>query len=164
VIGYTFRLFDRAPVIGVSNKISMRCVYALYFLFTTSTETHLLQLHRHPFTMTMRLLLLVVSYLDFLTNAREITFPPVSGYPSQQIVFQGPNDADITTSKFAGLMTYANLPYVHCLALEGQDVEPFDIAIIGAPFDTVSQIPLEDNSDHRSEAGSCSKWLMIGRV
>jgi agmatinase len=115
----------------------MRYVYALYFLFI-ATETHLLQLHRRPSTMTMRSLLSVVPFIAALTNARDITFPPVSGYSSQQIVFQGPNDADITTSKFAGLMTYANLPYVHCLAPEGQDVEPFDIAIVGAPFDTVS--------------------------
>jgi agmatinase len=115
----------------------MRYVYALHFLFI-ATETHLLQLHRRPSTMTMRLLLSFVPFIAALTNAREITFPPVSAYSSQQIVFQGPNDADITTSKFAGLMTYANLPYVHCLAPDGQDVEPFDIAIIGAPFDTVS--------------------------
>ena len=86
----------------------------------------------------MKLLLLVVPIIGALTNAREITFPPVSGYSSQQIIFQGPNDAEITTSKFVGLVTYANLPYVHCLAPEGEEVEPFDIAILGAPFDTVS--------------------------
>jgi hypothetical protein len=37
---------------------------------------------------------------------------------------------------FYGLSTYANVPYVHCLAPEGIEVEPFDIAILGAPFDT----------------------------
>jgi agmatinase len=88
-------------------------------------------------------LLSVLPFLVGLSDARDITFPPVSGYSSQQIVLQGPNDAEITTSKFAGLTTYANLPYVHCLAPEGQDVEPYDIAIIGAPFDTVSKVTYE---------------------
>jgi agmatinase len=114
--------------------------------------------------MTIRSMLSVLPFLAALANAREISFPPVSGYSSQQIVFQGPNDADITTSKFAGLVTYANLPYVHCLAPEGEDVEAFDIAILGAPFDTVSRVPFESNSEHQSEAGSCSEWLMIDRV
>lgn len=75
-----------------------------------------------------------------LANSREITFPPVAGYSSQQPVV-GAQElfvGDITQAKFAGLATYANLPYVHCLAPEGQDVEKFDIAILGAPFDTVS--------------------------
>lgn len=73
-----------------------------------------------------------------LTLAREITFPPVAGYASQHVFPQGYNGLDITQVKFAGLTTYANLPYVHCLAPNGQEVEPFDIAILGAPFDTVS--------------------------
>jgi agmatinase len=114
--------------------------------------------------MMMKSLLSVVPIFGALANAREITFPPVSGYSSQQIIFQGPNNADITHSKFAGLLTYANLPYVHCLAPEGEDVEPFDIAIIGAPFDTVSQALHRSYSGHRSEVGPCSKSLMIGRA
>ncbi|USP76080.1 Putative agmatinase 1 [Curvularia clavata] len=80
--------------------------------------------------------LLSLSPLLSLANTREITFPPVSGYSSQQIIPQGRFDEDVTQAKFEGLMTYAHLPYVHCLAPEGQDVEPFDIAILGAPFDT----------------------------
>lgn len=74
----------------------------------------------------------------------------------------GLDDEDISQAKFAGLTTFANLPYVHCLAAgddEGEEeeeedgkknkkekrrkrksvgVEKFDIAILGAPFDTVS--------------------------
>lgn len=46
-------------------------------------------------------------------------------------------------------MTYANLPYVHCLAPEGQEVEPFDIALLGAPFDTVGHVPLVRTSPIR---------------
>lgn len=80
----------------------------------------------------------------------------------------GLDDEDISQTKFAGLTTFANLPYVHCLAADEDDeegeeeeeegeeedgkknekekrkkkksvgVEKFDIAILGAPFDTVS--------------------------
>ncbi|KAF2083616.1 Arginase/deacetylase [Saccharata proteae CBS 121410] len=47
------------------------------------------------------------------------------------------NGADISTAKFAGLTTFANLPYVHALAPGGsEEVERFDIAVLGAPFDT----------------------------
>lgn len=77
----------------------------------------------------------------------------------------GLDDEDISQTKFAGLTTFANLPYVHCLAADDEEeeeegeeddddgkknkkekrekkksvgVEKFDIAILGAPFDTVS--------------------------
>lgn len=81
----------------------------------------------------------------------------------------GLDDEDISQAKFAGLTTFANLPYVHCLAADEEEeeddedeedeedcengkknkkekrkkkksvgVEKFDIAILGAPFDTVS--------------------------
>jgi agmatinase len=71
--------------------------------------------------------------------AREIVFPASSRYATnEQIVFGEYSDPDVSQSKFGGLSTYANLPYVHCLAAEGEDVEKFDIAILGAPFDTVS--------------------------
>jgi agmatinase len=83
--------------------------------------------------MIIRLLLLVPSF----ALAREITFPPVSGFAEQQILGKGEDIDIITGSAFAGLTTYANLPYVHCLAANGEDVEKFDIAILGAPFDTV---------------------------
>jgi agmatinase len=80
-------------------------------------------------------LLLLVSAV---AGAREIVFPPVSGYTTDQALLGGYNDPDISQPKFAGLMTYANLPYVHCLAADREEVERFDIAILGAPFDTVS--------------------------
>jgi agmatinase len=83
------------------------------------------------------------SLLSFLTlaSAREIVFPPTSGYTTDQTILgAGYNDPDISQARFAGMSTYANLPYVHCLAAEGEgeEVEKFDIAILGAPFDTVS--------------------------
>jgi len=70
-----------------------------------------------------------------ITTAREISFPSLSGFSSDQAVM-GVISPDITQAKFEGLTTYANLPYVHCLAPEGEEVEKFDIAILGAPFDT----------------------------
>ncbi|CAN9215548.1 unnamed protein product [Alternaria alternata] len=58
-------------------------------------------------------LLFLLSSVQLSTSARDITFPPVSGYSSQQIIPQQNLGLDITHAKFAGLMTYANLPYVH---------------------------------------------------
>jgi agmatinase len=74
-----------------------------------------------------------------IAAAREISFPSISGFSSDQAVM-GTISPDVTQAKFQGLTTYANLPYVHCLAPEGEEVEKFDIAILGAPFDTVSNI------------------------
>nr|POE54940.1 putative agmatinase 3 [Quercus suber] len=75
-----------------------------------------------------------------LAAAREITFPPVSGYQHPFVGQTGlisdfSEDLDISSTLYSGLTTYANLPYVHCLASEGE-VETYDIAIVGAPFDT----------------------------
>lgn len=82
---------------------------------------------------------LTILTLLVCTTAREIGFPPLAGYTTaDQVVLSGYNNPDISQAKFAGLTTYANLPYVHCLAPEGEEVEKFDIAILGAPFDTVS--------------------------
>jgi agmatinase len=78
-----------------------------------------------------------------LLQAREIVFPPTSGY--QQPLRGNSFGAleyetdDISEPLYNGLNTFANLPYVHCLAnstLSAEDVEKYDIAIVGAPFDT----------------------------
>lgn len=72
-----------------------------------------------------------------LAAAREIVFPPAT-----DILSSGKTPGLPTTiNAFAGLNTFANLPYVHCLAdSRNEDVEKFDIAYLGAPFDTVSFI------------------------
>lgn len=59
----------------------------------------------------------------------------VSG--SFQHIFQySDQDIDIVTgSDFNGLSTFANLPYLNCFREGNEEV---DIAILGAPFDTVS--------------------------
>lgn len=50
-------------------------------------------------------------------------------------------DIDIVTrSQFNGLKTFANLPYMNCLSDEEAERKKYDIAILGAPFDTVSAL------------------------
>jgi len=65
--------------------------------------------------------------------------------PSKHDVHEPGPDDPLNLAKdsaFMGLMTYANIPYVHCLADEasGEEYngEKYDIAVLGAPFDTVS--------------------------
>jgi len=71
-----------------------------------------------------------------LVAAREIVFPPTIDVSTLSGKSPG---LPTTINAFAGLTTFANLPYVHCLAdSPNKDVEKFDIAFLGAPFDTVS--------------------------
>ena len=73
-----------------------------------------------------------------LAAAREIVFPPISplgAQPNQQSLIGVLDDVLQGSPKYAGLTTFANLDWVHCLSEEG-DLEPFDIAFLGAPFDT----------------------------
>lgn len=61
-------------------------------------------------------------------TARDITFPPVAALQSPfgaETFFED----NLSSAPFAGLTTYANLPHVHCLARNGFDVEPYDIAV-----------------------------------
>ncbi|KAK4634152.1 Putative agmatinase 2 [Fulvia fulva] len=79
----------------------------------------------------------MLAFPALLCHARDITFPPISGMQTP-LTGNGANNRDLDLSQimFAGLTTYANLPYVHCLAADEEHVEPYDIAILGAPFDT----------------------------
>lgn len=67
--------------------------------------------------------------------AREITFPPVAGIQHPIIGFGvGEDSSTLDISQMlSGITTFANLPYVHCLANDGEDVEKYDIAVLGAP-------------------------------
>ncbi|CAJ2500555.1 Uu.00g034080.m01.CDS01 [Anthostomella pinea] len=59
--------------------------------------------------------------------------------PGQRPMYGLANDHDIdivTGSQFNGLTTFAHLPYVHCFSDEGAQGNKYDIAILGAPFDT----------------------------
>ena len=77
----------------------------------------------------------------FSIAAREIVFPPVAGINAHHTPIGENNDVDILSgSAFSGLTTFANLPYITCFD-DGSDAEKYDIAILGAPFDTVSMKP-----------------------
>jgi agmatinase len=66
-------------------------------------------------------------------------FPPKAAYtPHQHPMSDGEEDVDIITgSQFRGLKTFGNLPYVNCFIDAEAETKPYDIAILGAPFDTV---------------------------
>ena len=70
--------------------------------------------------------------------AQNIIVPPIFDHRTLQHSLSGVNDEiDISTgSQFNGLTTFANLPYINCFVDE--DIEAYDIAILGSPFDTVS--------------------------
>lgn len=71
--------------------------------------------------------------------AREIIFPPISAIQSRGQSILSPERKDVLAEslRYAGLSTYANLPWAHCLS-EEKDIERYDIAILGAPFDTAT--------------------------
>lgn len=60
----------------------------------------------------------------------------------QQIPLGLNDDDDIETygaDSIAGLRTFANLPFVDCFSNQDVKSHQYDIAIFGAPHDTVSQ-------------------------
>jgi hypothetical protein len=58
--------------------------------------------------------------------------------PHMHQTFMADDFIDVTTnSEFFGLTTFANLPYVNCLKPDEAAAGRYDIAILGAPFDTV---------------------------
>ena len=58
--------------------------------------------------------------------------------PHLQHPFMSDDSIDVTTDNdFFGLTTYAHLPYVNCLKPDDSGPGKYDIAILGAPFDTV---------------------------
>ena len=72
--------------------------------------------------------------------AREIVFPPsvaIQGTNQKLLAIPDfPDEANLAEfQKYAGLTTFANLPWVHCLSSD-EDVAKYDIALLGAPFDS----------------------------
>lgn len=67
-------------------------------------------------------------------------FPPIHRYPAQA-PFTADEDVDnidiVSGSQFSGLSTFANVPYVNCFVDAEAEKQKYDIAILGAPFDTV---------------------------
>lgn len=71
--------------------------------------------------------------------AREIVFPPVLSLERLQQPWRQDDGIDIDSgSDFNGLTTFAHLPYANCFGRV--EVEAYDIAILGSPFDTVSLV------------------------
>ena len=73
-------------------------------------------------------------------------FPRLAVFDLQpgQDVISADNDRHvdiITGSQFHGLKTFANVPYVNCFSDQEAAAKKYDIAILGAPFDTVRPHP-----------------------
>ncbi|OJD26448.1 hypothetical protein ACJ73_02179 [Blastomyces percursus] len=90
----------------------------------------------------MRRSLFLLQLLAELNRAADIVFPPVAaihGAASQARL--GLEDTDtidiVSDSQFYGLMTFANIPYVNCFVDSEAEKQRYDIAFMGAPFDTV---------------------------
>ncbi|KZF26444.1 arginase, variant [Xylona heveae TC161] len=81
-----------------------------------------------------------IAIFAFSVSARNIVFPPIAGVngligSDTQAALSSDNAPLHIGLKFQGLTTFANLPYVFCLS-EEQNIESYDIAFLGAPFDT----------------------------
>ncbi|KAF9529010.1 agmatinase [Crepidotus variabilis] len=79
-----------------------------------------------------------ITYLASTINAHEIDNDreqmPLGYIKFPEPVFQGFNNEVTADAIFSGITTFAKLPWVQCLT--GDRATPFDIAFIGAPFDT----------------------------
>lgn len=95
-------------------------------------------------------LLTVSAYFTVSTRAWQLARADINGYIQRQrplgsgstphtnnYNYDDDDDIDIVTgSQFHGLKTFAGLPYVNALSDEEAELNPYDIAILGAPFDT----------------------------
>ncbi|WEW57327.1 agmatinase [Emydomyces testavorans] len=70
--------------------------------------------------------------------ARNIVFPTVHGTSAQAPLSD--DDVDIidieSGSQFSGLSTFAHVPYINCFVDTEAENQRYDIAFLGAPFDT----------------------------
>jgi agmatinase len=75
------------------------------------------------------------------TLAHELPQHPLLAAAGQASMFASSGrdeNVDIVTgSRFRGLKTFANMPYAECYSDDATD-GTYDIAVMGAPFDTVS--------------------------
>lgn len=83
----------------------------------------------------LRFLLASLSAASVL--GREIVLPPSLeiSHDSYQAAIVGKPAGFMGDQTYAGLTTFANLPWVHCLSSDDR-VSKYDIAFLGAPFDT----------------------------
>lgn len=84
-------------------------------------------------------ILTAASALFGTVSAHEIVFPKVvdAGLYQSTLVSNLDRIDIVSGSQFSGLTTFAQLPYATCFA-DGPASEKYDIALLGAPFDTVS--------------------------
>lgn len=76
-------------------------------------------------------------------SAQDIVFPSVLNLERSQHPLGQDDGIDIGSgSEFNGLTTFAKLPYANCFT--ELDMEAYDIAILGSPFDTVSHAQITD--------------------
>ncbi|PGG97792.1 agmatinase [Helicocarpus griseus UAMH5409] len=83
--------------------------------------------------------LLLSPLLADMIMAVEIVFPPVAavhGATAQTPLGLKDNVDIVSGSQFSGLMTFAKLPYVNCFVDTEAERQRYDIAFMGAPFDT----------------------------
>ncbi|PGH35780.1 agmatinase [[Emmonsia] crescens] len=83
--------------------------------------------------------LFLLQLLAELNNAADIVFPPVAAIHG--VTVQAPLGLEdtidiVSDSRFSGLMTFANVPYVNCFVDSEAEKQRYDIAFMGAPFDT----------------------------
>ena len=87
-----------------------------------------------------------IQFLICLAFGREIVFPPIAAIESAHGYHQaslGPetssidDEVSLTTDSMAGLTTFAHLLHVPCFsAMTDEELPKYDIAVLGAPFDT----------------------------
>ena len=85
------------------------------------------------------LLLLALAYFHLPSQAIDVVFPPIAAVQNSYAHLQSPitksGDVLLEVTGMSGLSTFANLPYIQCTS-DSKDLSPYDIAILGAPFDT----------------------------
>lgn len=90
------------------------------------------------------LLGVILLSLVSLGDGRDIVFPPVLGIdrlPGQVPIrpqTEGDDDIDLATDAVGGLTSFAHLPYVPCFDSKADEIARYDIAVLGAPFDTAT--------------------------
>lgn len=82
-----------------------------------------------------------ISSTALLTVSAGVYAHQFAAYGGNQIPFWAHTDVavdeiDLSTYDFSGIGTYAHVPYENCFVGDDSS-KPFDIAILGAPFDTV---------------------------
>jgi len=82
-------------------------------------------------------LIALAFFLNILIAISHIT-DGVKQYGSQHLLVDNQIREVVSDDEFFGLGTFANLPYLNCLSPSTEGGR-YDIAIIGAPFDTVSK-------------------------